>query len=491
MPQTTNDDRLYTYRNGQKVYLTKEDDAFITRTKPEEIHNRGYGVGVEQVSSASTKVKVGKEDLDRDMAKMREDFVTHHSYQVAETESEFLITDRIMLTLKSDVSPEVINDLIAKYSLIIIEKYSDREYLLQLTDQTDMNPVKLVVAITEQEEGVLFVEHDLNQRMELMLNMPVDPTYLEQWHLHRNFSHPEFDSRSSSECEGAWNALGNFGDFDVVIGVTDDGCKLSHPDFDSPNKFANWGYLQGINLIDSNSVGANPGDMYISGANHGTSCCGVAAADVDSNLTVGAAPGCRLLPIKWESSGPSLFISDSKLMKVLMLVADKVDILSSSWGSSPSMMFSSNVVNKVTQLAITGGRRSKGIIFLWAAGNENCPIKYSGTLDIPYSNGRDQSGNWIGVETSKVFNHNLVDIPGVMHVAALASHAQRSHYSNYGEGISICAPSNNVHKYWRLQLPGLGVSTTTGSQPLWTSSFGGTSSATPPGSRNCCPGDFS
>ena len=221
--------------------------------------------------------------------------------------------------------------------------------------------------------------------------------------------------------------------------------------------------------------------MYQPGANHGTACAGVIAAEVDAVLTVGAAPGCRLLPIKWESSGPSLLISDSKFRAALDFMADKVDVVSNSWGNSPDMNFSTSVLNRMRQLSETGGRRGRGIVFLFAAGNENCPIQHTGTLDIPFTDGWNPTLTvWIGVETSRVFEHNLTTIPGVMHVAALASHAQRSHYSNYGTGIGICAPSNNVHEYRRMQVTGLGITTAKGTQiTSITDTFGGTSSATP------------
>jgi subtilisin-like proprotein convertase family protein len=134
-------------------------------------------------------------------------------------------------------------------------------------------------------------------------------------------------------------------------------------------------------------------------------------------------------------------------------------------------------------LARSGGRRGRGIVFLWAAGNENCPIAHTATVDVPYTDGwdfrSDGSMVWIGVETARQFRNNLVGIPGLMHVAALASAAKRSHYSNYGTGILICAPTNNVHAYYRLRVPGLGITTTTGPGNNVTDSFGGTSSATP------------
>jgi subtilisin-like proprotein convertase family protein len=169
------------------------------------------------------------------------------------------------------------------------------------------------------------------------------------------------------------------------------------------------------------------------------------------------------------------------MLTVLNFVADKVDILSNSWGGVPENVWPLPVVNRIASLAQTGGRRGRGIVFLWAAGNENCPIQHTSSVDIPYSNGWAPDGSpvWVGVETARSFENNLVGVAGVMHVAALASISQRSHYSNYGTGIGICAPTSNSHRYRRLQVRGLGITTATGSAADVTHAFGGTSSATP------------
>jgi subtilisin-like proprotein convertase family protein/subtilisin family serine protease len=479
------DSRVYTYRNGKKIYLKKDADQFVVRAKPEDLAKMGITEDIERVSSSSTRVKVKREMRDSVMEEMRKKVTTHHAYTREDSETEFLITDRIIVTFKKPPTNDQINSFIAKYALILRRKYSDREFLFQLTDQTGMNPVKLVVQINENEGDLIeSCEHDLNRRMQLnSINLPSDANYIQQWHLHKRFSDPAFDPRSSSNCEDAWNLLSNFGSSDVVIGITDDGCKLDHPDFDSPQKFASWGYMNAVDLIYRESISANPQNMYQQGSDHGTCCCGVIGAEVDASLAVGAAPGCRLLPIKWESDNGGLFISDDKMITVLDFINDKVDVLSNSWGSSPVNSWALNVVDKIKSIAVTGGRRGKGIVFLWASGNENCPIDYSSSQDIPYTSGvqwkSDGSGVWIGVKTSKTFEHNLAGIPGVMHIAALASNAQRSHYSNYGSNISLCAPTNNVHEYYRMVVTGLGITTSSGIAPFIDNEFGGTSSATP------------
>ena len=105
--------------------------------------------------------------------------------------------------------------------------------------------------------------------------------------------------------------------------------------------------FKGERLVKKTDIDAKPSDMYISGSNHGTSCCGVIAGEADAVLTVGAAPGCRLLPIKWESEGSSLFISASKLRTAIDYIADKADIMSNSWGSSPTSYWPGTVVNRI------------------------------------------------------------------------------------------------------------------------------------------------
>lgn len=476
-------DTIYTYRAGKKVFLQKKPDQFVVRALPDKLKELGI-IDAEQVSSASSRVTTRTADLELMMSNTRNIAPTHHSYSVADTDEEFLITDRIFVTFRRPMAADQVDAFAGHYGLVKKAAYSDRDYLFQLTNHTGMNPVKLVVKLTEQEPLIASADHDLNKRMSTyQFTLPTDPRYLQQWHLHTRLGNAAFDPRASSQCEDAWLLLKNFGAADVVVGVTDDGCKLDHPDFDSPDKFAGWGYFRGERLIIKGDIGANPAEMYKPDADHGTSCAGVIAAEADAVHTVGGAPGCRLFPIQWESSGPSLFISDSKMMTVLDFLADKVDILSNSWGGVPENNWTLQVVNRITALAKTGGRRGRGIVFLWAAGNENCPILHTAPVDVPYDGGwqyqADGSRRWVGVSTARRFENNLAGIPGLMHVAALASNAQRSHYSNYGTGIMICAPTSNVHKYRRLTVTGLGITTATGTTDGVTESFGGTSSATP------------
>ncbi len=474
--------KTYTYRGGKKVELEKSPEEMVVRALPSEISDPAI-TSREQVSSASSRVVTRGGELEAVMSRSRNRAPTHHAYYEAESGGEFLITDRIFVQFKDPPAGEAVDNFAGEYGLVLQATYSDRDYLFQLTEHTGMNPVKLVVLLTEQDERVAAAEHDLNQRAsKYQFFEPTDPAYAQQWHLHTDLQNPQFDTRSSARCEDAWRLLDGFGNRDVVVAVSDDGCRLDHRDFDSPDKFASWGYLRGSRLIVAADIDSDPDQMYKPGSNHGTACCGVIAGEVDAQLTVGAAANCRLLPVQWESDGPSLFISDSKLLTVINYIADKADIMSNSWGNTPRSTWALPVINRIQTLSTVGGRRGKGMVFLWAAGNENCPIDHVSSQDVPYTHGwRVQGGSafWEGPRTSRSFSNNLSGLSGVMHIAALASTARRSHYSNYGPGIDLCAASSNSHAYYRLTTPGLGITTATGEASEVRPDFGGTSSATP------------
>lgn len=482
-PSAYSPQELYTYRAGERLPLIKLPDQFIIRALPHQLGSLGIS-DAQQLSSKSSRISCRSQDLESLMAQARCLAPTYHAYEIVRTGEDFLITDRVLVSFETAPSETQLGEFLGQYGLVQKETYSDRDFLLQLTDHTGINPIKLIVLLNESEPLIQTADHDLNYVDEIFsVTLPTDPAYQQQWHLHEQLRHPNFDRRASSNTEKAWHLLGHFGSADVVIGVTDDGCKIDHPDFNSAQKFAGWGYFTETRLVTRGDIDANPAQMFEPGADHGTACAGVVAAEVDATLTVGAAPGCRLLPIKWQSQNGGLFISDSKLLKALNYLADKIDVMSNSWGKIPVGTWSTLVIRRITDLAQTGGRRGKGIIFLWAAGNSNCPIDHLSSIEVPYTNGWEFRPNgsqvWIGVRTTRTYRNNLTEIPGVMHIAAINSVAQRSHYSNYGKGISLCAPSNNVHTYLRLPVKGLGITTTSGMGQLFTDGFGGTSSATP------------
>ncbi len=477
------DSMLYTYRCGEKVYLKKRNNQFVVSLNPKELEGKGFH-NPQRLSPSFSVMRCEEKELVSLMKKAGEVAPTFPLYERLDSQQPMNITDGVIVRFKESATHEDIGKIAGHHGLRLGPKLSKHTYRLQVVKTTEMDPVKTVITLMETEKKfVENVDHDcIHLQTKYAVELPDDPAYERQWHLHTRRNHPEFDPRASSQTEAAWHLLGHLGDPNVVVAFSDDGCQLDHPDFSEPNKFAGWAYFQGNTLVKREDAGANPDNMYETGQNHGTAVAGVIGAEVDGLLTAGAVQ-CQVLPIKWESEGPFLFTSDAGMLQILEYIENKADVFSNSWGGAPITDWADDVTRKIRELALNGGRRGKGIVFLWAAGNENCPISHSGNVAIPYTSGWDVDASnnpiWVGVETSTVFANNLVGIPGVMHVAALASTAQRSHYSNYGEGIGICAATSNAHRYQRIPVSGLGVTTTTGDNLIVTDSFGGTSSATP------------
>ena len=484
----------YTYRNGKRVELRRLDDTFNVSAPAQVVSGHNFRE-VTPFSAAMSQVRVLPDDLAQEMSRARSIAPSHHVYEFASSHQQFIPTQRIFITFHESVRTQQIDELLARYELLREEQISPQTWVVRAPDGVESDMTTLVRNLVEDEELVADAENVLMHRAARAgLQLPVDPRYIDQWHLHRHSQHPAFDVRASTNCEKAWELLQGFGSEDVVIGITDDGCQLNHVDFGDPSKFAGWAYFSSDkSFITSDNIDADPNQMYALGFNHGTACAGVAAAAVNSESTVGAAPGCRLLPVRFQASAWNFDFDDLDLYYVLQYISDKVDVLSNSWGLVPVMPFATIVQEKIRELAISGGRRGKGIVFLWAAGNENCPIHLDSSVPIPYTGGWDgrweldehlqwqfQRYEWIGVQYASRFINELVNIPGVMHVAALGSTAQRSHYSNYGPGIMICAPSHNDHMYARGKAVGLPIMTISGDNHTTLEyQFGGTSSATP------------
>lgn len=138
--------------------------------------------------------------------------------------------------------------------------------------------------------------------------VPNDELFGDQWHLQNT---GQFGARSGADAKlpGAWEfTLGNP---EVVIAIMDDGVQWNHPDlaaniFVNANEIANDGqdndgngFIDDVRGWDFFASDNDPGPEHPLD-NHGTALAGVAAAVGDNMLGVsGAAPRCRILPLKF------------------------------------------------------------------------------------------------------------------------------------------------------------------------------------------------
>jgi len=133
---------------------------------------------VDEASQVGTVVKTA--DMDNEMERLRESRVVHHLYLDEATGEPWPMTDELIVTFEEPPTAEILDELLNTYALVVTQKLTARDYVLWLTDDTGMNPVKLLVKLTEERpSGVRYVEHNLQHRIKKYSphEYPKDPYY--------------------------------------------------------------------------------------------------------------------------------------------------------------------------------------------------------------------------------------------------------------------------------------------------------------------------
>ena len=289
---------------------------------------------------------------------------------------------------------------------------------------------------------------------ELIREIRSRAAFPQQWHLKKTtIAGVSVDAHSA--VESAWQLSDGTG---AVIALIDDGVDLDHQEFQSSGKI--------ISPRDVTRQTDNPRPG--SGNNHGTACAGVACADGLFGAS-GVAPKARLMPIRLASG----LGSQSEADAFLWASQHGADVISCSWGprdgdftdaSDPihnEQVTLPDSTRLAIEFALQNGRNGKGCVIVWAAGNGN----------------------------ESVDNDGYASFDKVIAVAACNDVSKKSPYSDFGNAIWCCFPSNN---FFPSKTPGIWTtdrSGTVGYNPgvlskgdaagNFTNSFGGTSSAAP------------
>lgn len=475
----TNSD--YFWQGGRQVPIEKAGRE-ITLHAPNVETARAVahqaGVDLESFNSVSPDLVKAKVAGDRDasIARLREsDTVVHHVYRTpGQANSEYLITDTFFIKFKSETAAETIDQFVQDEHLEVVQDLGDKTLLVRVTTETGRNPIKTANLAATRDE-VEYAEPNLVHRLQRFAFIPGDPLFSQQWHLHApDDVPPDLVAGAGIFAPDAWDLT--LGSRDVVICVADDGFDLTHPDFQGEGKVVGQ-----LNAFESNgTVFFNSDVLPKPGDYHGTPCAGVALAEINGQGTVGVAPGCAFLAVRFPLS-----FDDAAMIQLFKRISKEADIVSCSWGYGPTNApLSSTFSETIASLARTGGRQGKGLVICVAAGNNNCPVKDLNNT-TPYEfywNGtrRTYSGpidRWIAAH------------PDVITVSGCTSLKTRSCYSSWGKEICVCAPTDNWDDMRRITPRGRGIVTTdnegrgAGSDftpgSRYTTRFGGTSSATP------------
>lgn len=235
----------------------------------------------------------------------------------------------------------------------------DRTFMMHVSPGADIE------AIAHRYAADPNVEYATPDYQAFLAVVPSDPAYPQHWG-HNNtaqlpgldwggtYDHtlpttvgtPGFDTNAQL----GWDGTAGFGSASVIVAIIDTGCNLAHPDLS---------FVTGFDYGDNDS---NPEDNS-SGGGHGTCCAGVTAAKANNGAgACGAAPGCKIMPMKAANSAGSLFFS--AIVNCIYYAADHgANVISMSFGAAISS-------DPSTDAAITYAINA-GVTLLAATGNEN------------------------------------------------------------------------------------------------------------------------
>jgi subtilisin-like proprotein convertase family protein len=279
-----------------------------------------------------------------------------------------------------------------------------------------------------------------------LLPMQADGQSLDdQWHLKARSDEP-----AGANVRAVWPTTQGTG---VVIGIVDDGLQHTHPDL-SPHYSSALSHDFNFNDADPSPTTSGSCETFPGADCHGTAVAGVAgAAGIPGGAGVsGVAPLAALAGLRLIAAPES----DADEANAFSHQLDAIHVLSNSWGPSDNgatLEGPGPLAEAARATAVTTGRGGKGRIFTWAAGNgkqtsDNC--------------------NFDGYANSRY----------VIAVGALDDSAGQAFYSEPCSAMFVTAPSSGGAR---------GITTTdlmgaAGYEDPpgdYTSTFGGTSSATP------------
>jgi subtilisin family serine protease len=346
------------------------------------------------------------------------------------------LTNRLLVSLKKNVSRGQLESLMAPHGTSIVESidYVEEGYVLELPRAARRTALGVSTDLMESGLFEWSVPDFVVERVSRYT--PNDPNYPSQWHLN---STGQGGAKLTADVDApqAWDT--QKGSTSIVVAIIDGGVQYNHPDF-SGNAVAGYDFLGN----DATPLPSGSGD------NHGTACAGVAVARHNNGIGVaGIAPFCKLMPIRLVGTGMT---TAKEASAIAFAKNNGAAIMSNSWGppdgTGANYALPANVKSAIDDAKLNG-RGGKGCLIFFASGNGNESVELDGYAK--YS--------------------------GVIAVGASNDQAVRSYYSDYGPSLDCVAPSNGgtTSGIWTTDRTG----TSGYSTGDYTSTFGGTSSACP------------
>jgi len=274
-------------------------------------------------------------------------------------------------------------------------------------------------------------QEDLNETTVVYTNYQTEPLFYQQWAIEYNQTFYE-DNKIDKDANIHTNdLLKQYSAKGVKIAIIDDYVDLNHED---------------LFLSKTYSIVTNSEKLEYSDDNfHGTAVTGIIGARANKKGVLGIAYNSDIIFIQMKST-----LTESEIIEMFEKAREYgADIINCSWGTYTQ---SDALQDEINDLVING-RDKKGIIVLFAVGNDNR------NLD-DYE------------DESKMEN--------IIAVGATNSDNERASYSNYGSNLDVMAPGGYYYGITTTDISGSdGYSNSDYDLYDSKNAFAGTSAATP------------
>jgi len=269
-----------------------------------------------------------------------------------------LYTENLFVKFKDDLLVKEYKAVLKKHGLKIKDKitFAKNSYFVQAKAGVGQEVFTIANNLLK-EKGVEYCNPEVVQHRKLK-KIPQ-----QQWHLKKT----KINSRTVDahvHIEEAWKISKGKG---TVVAIIDDGVDIDHPELKGTKKI--------VAPRDMMRRSNDPRPKF-NDDDHGTACAGVAVGN-GKKLAAGVAPLAQMMPIRLRAGLGSI-----REAEAFAWAADNgADVISCSWGPTDGYwadpgdplhtkkVFLPDSTRMAIEYAMTTGRKGKGCIIVWAAGN--------------------------------------------------------------------------------------------------------------------------